>query len=125
MLMSPTCQSYVASIAQQSTSVPTLEDVADDNSLDLPNANMDEDTMDALGDNFVDNIGLPRRDMSSHNHSVTCTTADYLETKLLKVLDDANAPLFLYEDLLKWASKYAMLGYNFQSKQKNQSAQVS
>jgi hypothetical protein len=45
------------------------------------------------------------------NHTVN----DYVETKLLKILEDANVPHFLYQDALNWGSEAKARGYTFES----------
>ena len=49
----------------------------------------------------------------------TYTVSNYAETKLLKMLDDANAPHFLYNDILEWASDIKAKGYPFEPKHKS------
>jgi len=38
---------------------------------------------------------------------------DLFETQLLKILNDANTPHFLFQDLMEWASNASKNGYNF------------
>jgi hypothetical protein len=44
------------------------------------------------------------------NHTVN----DYVETKLLKILEDANVPHFLYQDVFNWGSEAKARGYTFE-----------
>jgi hypothetical protein len=41
------------------------------------------------------------------------TDAQYIETKLANILNDIQAPKFLYSSVLRWAQEAHMLGYNF------------
>jgi hypothetical protein len=47
-------------------------------------------------------------------HGVNHTVNDYVETKLLKILEDANVLHFLYQDVLNWGSKAKARGYTFE-----------
>jgi hypothetical protein len=46
------------------------------------------------------------------NHTVN----DFVERKLLKILEDANVPHFLYQDNLNWGSEAKARGYTFETK---------
>jgi hypothetical protein len=46
-------------------------------------------------------------------HELCFTPSDYAETKLLKLMNDAHAPHFLYQDVLNWAMEAKQLHYNF------------
>jgi hypothetical protein len=41
------------------------------------------------------------------------TDAQYIETKLAKILNDIQAPKFVYSNILQWAREAHTLGYNF------------
>jgi hypothetical protein len=45
---------------------------------------------------------------------VNRTVNVYVETKLLKILEDANVPHFLYQKVLNWGSKAKARGYAFE-----------
>ena len=45
----------------------------------------------------------------------TYTASDYTSTRLLKILDNANAPHFLYKDIMQWAVDAKAHGYQFES----------
>jgi hypothetical protein len=47
-------------------------------------------------------------------HGVNHTVNNYVETKLLKILEDANVPHFLYQDVFNWGSEAKARGYNFE-----------
>jgi hypothetical protein len=44
------------------------------------------------------------------NHTIN----DFVETKLLKILEDANVPHFLYQDILNWGCDAKSRGYGFE-----------
>jgi hypothetical protein len=46
--------------------------------------------------------------------AVNHTVNDYVETKLLKILEDANVPHFVYQDVLNWGSEAKARGYAFE-----------
>ena len=39
--------------------------------------------------------------------------SDQVVTSLLKIIKDANAPLYLYDDIMKWASDSVQAGFQF------------
>ena len=45
----------------------------------------------------------------------TFTASNYASTRLLKILDNANAPHFLYRDIMQWAVDSKAHGYQFES----------
>jgi hypothetical protein len=46
-------------------------------------------------------------------YGIAFTSSEYVESKLLKVLNDAHAPNFLYQDVLNWAKEANQLRYDF------------
>jgi hypothetical protein len=44
------------------------------------------------------------------NHTIN----DFVETKLLKILEDANVPHFLYQEILNWGCDAKSSGYGFE-----------
>ena len=52
------------------------------------------------------------------------TTAECIELRLLKLLDDNNVKHGLYQDIMKWARKANMSGYNFNPRRTTRNAQV-
>jgi hypothetical protein len=44
---------------------------------------------------------------------VSFTPSKFVETKLLKILNDAHTPHFLYQDILNWAKEAKQLKYDF------------
>ena len=45
----------------------------------------------------------------------TFTASNFASTRLLKILDNANAPHFLYKDIMQWAVDSKAHGYQFES----------
>ncbi len=52
------------------------------------------------------------------------TTAQFHETKLLKLLNDANAPHYLYKKLINWGRAAEHDNYNFNPTRSSRNAQV-
>ena len=52
------------------------------------------------------------------------TSSDYVETKLLKILDDAHSPHFLYQDILNWAKESSKHQYDFRPQRTTRIAQI-
>jgi hypothetical protein len=47
------------------------------------------------------------------SHGLSFAPSEYVETKLLKLMDDAPTPHFIYQDVLNWAMEAKQLQYNF------------
>jgi hypothetical protein len=52
------------------------------------------------------------------------TTEQFHETKLLKLLSDANAPHYLYKEVMEWGRAAAHDNYNFNPTRTSRNAQV-
>ena len=67
------------------------------------------------------NTVLPedKRTVDSH------TNKQYFECKLLKLLDEANAPHFLFQQIMEWAQEAAHNGYSFQPKRITRRAHIT
>ena len=52
------------------------------------------------------------------------TSSDYVKTKLLKILDDAHSPHFLYQDILNWAKESSKHQYDFRPQRTTRIAQI-
>ena len=61
---------------------------------------------------------------SSNCLGIKYTTEQFTETKLLKILNDAAAPHFLYQDILSWAEEAKRNQYSFRPERLERSAQV-
>jgi hypothetical protein len=57
-------------------------------------------------------------------HGLSFTPSYYAETKLLKLLNDAHAPHFLYQDVLNWAKEAKQLHYDFCPQRTTHRAQI-
>jgi hypothetical protein len=55
------------------------------------------------------------------NHTVN----DYIKRKLLKILEDANATHFLYQDILNWGCDAKASGYIFEPEQTMRKAAIA
>jgi hypothetical protein len=100
-----------------------------DNSSDDDDSTSDEEnTSDKPADDKESTSDKPD-DTADDNELVTpdglCfTTPDFVETKLLKLMDDAHAPHFLYQDVLNWAKEAKQSGYDFRPKRTTRRAQI-
>jgi hypothetical protein len=53
------------------------------------------------------------------------TVSDFVETKLLKILEDANVPQhFVYQDILNWGCDAKASGYKFEPEQTTRKAAI-
>jgi hypothetical protein len=52
------------------------------------------------------------------------TTKQYHEIKLLKILSDANAPHYLYKEVMNWGSASCLDNYHFNPTRSSRKAQV-
>ena len=66
---------------------------------------------------IVPPASIVRPPISFHTHS-------FMETKLLKLLNDVNAPHSLYQNVMNWASEAKKDGYEFRSGRTTRAAQV-
>jgi hypothetical protein len=87
------------------------------NSRVLPTFN--NDTVDVKTDVDEDNSS-----QNTYQFGIKYTTAQFTETKLFKILNDAAVPHFLYHDILSWASEAKRNQYSFCPKRLEQSSQV-
>ena len=55
---------------------------------------------------------------------VSFTLCQFAETQLLKIMDDANAPLYLYGQVIDWAHDALNDGYQFEPSRKKRKSQV-
>ena len=61
---------------------------------------------------------------SALRFGIRYNTAQFYETKLLKLLNDANAPHFLYKEIVEWARAAHGNKYQFDPKRSSRNAQV-
>ena len=82
------------------------------------------------GTNVNDAINQPSCTYSESPHEaalrfgIRFTNEQFYDTKLLKLLSDANAPHFLYKDIVEWARKATDNGYKFDPERSSRNAQV-
>jgi hypothetical protein len=50
--------------------------------------------------------------------------SDFVETKLLKILEDANVPHFVYQDILNWGCDAKASGYKFEPERTTREAAI-
>ena len=100
----------------------------------------DKDTYNNVDQNEIESIVTNVNDNNINNanmvepfiYSITnrnlnfplFTTSHFVETGLLKLLNDAQAPHDLYNKILSWSMKAHSLGYNFQPHQFDRRTQV-
>jgi hypothetical protein len=61
---------------------------------------------------------------SALRFGIRFTTEQYHETKLLKILSDANASHYLYKEVMEWGSAARLDNYNFNPTRSSRNAQV-
>jgi hypothetical protein len=61
---------------------------------------------------------------SALRFGIRFTTEQYHETKLLKILSDANAPHYLYKEVMNWGSAARLDNYHFNPTRSSRKAQV-
>jgi hypothetical protein len=66
----------------------------------------------------------PASNQHANQYGIKYTTEQFTETKLLKILNDAAAPHFLYQDILTWAKEARRNDYSFSPQRLERTAQV-
>jgi hypothetical protein len=61
----------------------------------------------------------------SKQRGVQHTVSDFVETKLLKILEDTNAPHFLYQVILNWRCNAKASGHNFEPERTTRKAEIA
>jgi hypothetical protein len=74
----------------------------------------DGSAIDLNVDGFVDTGSFTNIHAMATQRGVNHTVNNYVETKLLKILEDANIPHFLYQDVLNWGYEAKARGYTFE-----------
>jgi Plavaka transposase len=102
--------------------VTTIDDEEDNTSEgNFPTADPEEDMDDYEGFGFVnhdaDQLDLP-------GYQTTYTTRREVEIRLLKLCTEMEAPLYAFEEIMKWARHAYDLKYDFQPKQSTYRDQV-
>jgi hypothetical protein len=57
-------------------------------------------------------------------HGVQHTVSDFVETKLLKILEDTNVPHFVYQDILNWGCDTKASGYKLEPERTTRKATI-
>ena len=108
----------------------------DDDDDDLIGQEFDEGADDSFDNNTNDNSNdnnLPNEPRGTSietphkaalDFGIRFTKAQYHETKLLKLLSDANAPHFLYKDILNWAQAAKRDNYDFIPERSSRNGQI-
>ena len=80
---------------------------------------MDESTtVHSEADSETNTHNLPIQTIECH------TNEQYFECKLLKILNDVNAPHYLFKSIMDWAQEASRSGYTFQPKQSTRKAHI-
>ena len=87
--------------------------------------NVEQKEIESIVTNVNDSNIKNKNIVESFNYSITnrnsiiplFTTSHFVETGLLKLLNDAQAPHDLYNKILSWSMKAHSLGYSFQPHQ--------
>ena len=97
-------------------------------------ANDDESSVASVANSSVPPSNTPVEEQTALVHvestatikqfGIKYTAEQFTETKLLKILNDAAAPHFLYQDILNWASEAKCNKYSFCPTRLERSSQV-
>ncbi len=139
---SPTCARFLMFKTQSRTQAVMQQPPVEDNeaSADYPWDN-DEDSIDdelnqgdtinvldetngAGGPNDRAGVYTDSANDSALRFGIRFTTEQYHETKLLKLLSDANAPHYLYKDIIEWGRAANGNNYHFNPQRSTRKAQV-
>jgi hypothetical protein len=121
------------------TIIPTAPPMALQESIDYPWD--DEDSLDelveaAVGNGVASTNGFeapPTHPAGTYSEStndsalrfgIRFTTEQYHETKLLKILSNANTSYYLYKEVVDWGSAERLENYNFNPTRSSRNAQV-
>ena len=88
-----------------------LEDVNDNNHTGLPN-------------HAADGIYSESAHEAAMRFGIRFTTEQFHTTKLLKIISDANAPHYLYKDIVEWGQAAQRDKYDFHPQRAGRNAQV-
>jgi hypothetical protein len=106
------------------------DDSLDESDIDSVGSSVDDNNEAGAANNEADNgtngvgvYGETPHD-SAYRFGIRFTTAQYHETKLLKILNDANAPHYLYKDIIEWARFARQQNYDFMPDRCSRSAHM-
>ena len=102
-------------------SEPWDVDVEDTSDVCLDNSSLPTGTNAVIESVGIDTFGVHE---APNRLGIKYTTEQFTETKLLKILSDAAAPHFLYQDILSWAAEAKRNQYSFRPERLERSAQV-
>jgi len=122
---SSTCKLDLA----QSLLVPNNDQeriLVDDDSTDASDINLGPTMDDANSDEDGDMISVVEEEVlpSTLRYGMQHTTEQYYEVKLLKILNDAHAQHYLFEQIMTWAREAFVNDYTFVPKQKNRDTYI-
>ena len=83
-----------------------------------------EENNSAVGPNDRAGVYSDSANDSALRFGIRFTTEQYHETKLLKILSDANAPHYLYKDIIEWGRAANGNNYHFHPQRSTRKAQV-
>ena len=84
-----------------------------------------EDTDELDESNSANNDSTNTNSATASTHSVSHTTALYHETKLLQILDRAQAPHYLFQEIMQWSQQAQLKHYTFMPECKTRVAQIN
>jgi hypothetical protein len=101
----------------------------DDNSIDEElnhgdTSNVFDVNNGAVGPNNRSGVYSDSANNSALRFGIRFTTKQFHETKLLKILSDANAPHYLYKDIIEWGRAAKGTNYHFDPQRWSRKAQV-
>jgi hypothetical protein len=96
----------------------------DDSIHECEDASSIEDIISAGAPNSQAGVFTESAHDAALRFGIRFTTAQFHETKLLKLLNDANAPHYLYKKLINWGRAAEHDNYNFNPTRSSRNAQV-
>ena len=118
----------------KSTSVPSnFENACDSEDDDMSEVCNTEVVSTTMEDENTDNSDTNAQDTPNNNNLLARkkrqvihrTKDNFHPTKLLKILESANAPHFLYSDICQWAKEAKNDGYDFNPERTTREAQIA
>ena len=109
-------ESYIRWLRNQQTQITTNEQ--DEEVISINNQAMDDDIFESEDESVNSDMETDSDEVSNF------TDCQWIQTKLLKILNDAKAPLYLFEDIMKWAQEASQLGINFDKIIVNRSSMI-
>ena len=116
-----------------SESASVVEGIETSSDLDMPDNDLavDSDDDPDAWDDQLDMVELDEGDntaMTINNGAfkfgIMFTDTQYVETSLLQILNDANTPHFLYQQVMNWAKEARSLNYDFTPRAANRKSHI-